>query len=527
MSLKLFSLFRFTVFFMVLLLGVQAKADTLFVTNLNDSYFSYTGKTLRMAIGQARSGDEIVIRGTGRITLRYGELDIRSKDINIRAANPGDIIIDADNKSRIFDIYDSRVTLRNLTMVNGYSEQKGGAIFTDFPSTMINPHLDPDDIRSPQRLYVLNCQFTNNRAQDGGAIFSNTSMTVLDSTFYFNQAIGGEGGAIYMQEPYYYDHEQSTVDDRNQNIVPIHMSWTINRSYFSNNRAEYAGAVHSKGGWVWMRDTTFYRNFARGSAGMSVVGHTPRVDLFNTDFKNNSASFNNSRGGALTLDNVQEINIERSEFLNNSNADGNGGAISFYQKGRTSIKHSTFANNSADRGGAVYIHQDVLGNYSSFDIVNTTISGNSANNGGGIFRQGLAPMLLHHVTLTKNRATTSSSSGIYTYSDYVTARNSIIADNYGDDCYGILTIKGKSLLSNERFCDIRLADSSSGKIIGQANLTALGYYSSDTQTHGLSTNSKALNGTSDCILGTDQRYKARPLAVQVIGATCDIGAHEN
>ena len=68
-----------------------------------------------------------------------------------------------------------------------------------------------------------------------------------------------------------------------------------------------------------------------------------------------------------------------------------------------SIARSSFINNHAnDRGGAIE------SSFSDLDIVNTTISGNSAEYGGGIqawsIYEEYVTLVLKHVTLTNNEA---------------------------------------------------------------------------------------------------------------------------
>lgn len=109
---------------------------------------------------------------------------IKADTINL-IVNGNGHTIDARGKTRIFDI-DGRVTFRNVTFKNGYSESDGGAIKCFFSTVKFE-----------------GCIFENNVVKrqygQGGAIYNNGfSVTITGSVFKNNKVIGGgDGGAIY------------------------------------------------------------------------------------------------------------------------------------------------------------------------------------------------------------------------------------------------------------------------------------------------------------------------------------------
>ena len=95
--------------------------------------------------------------------------------------------IDAQGKTRIFDIGFSSITFKNITFKNGFTEGNGGAIKCMFSTVKFE-----------------GCIFENNvnkqQCGTGGAIYhSSHSITITRSVFKNNKIIGdhSNGGAIY------------------------------------------------------------------------------------------------------------------------------------------------------------------------------------------------------------------------------------------------------------------------------------------------------------------------------------------
>ena len=90
-------------------------------------------------------------------------------------------VIDGKGLARIFNVYSGRqVTIENLTLINGYADN-GGAIYSE------------------GTLNVLNSSFVNDTASNiGGAIYSSGILNVFDSTFEKCSDINGNG--LYADE---------------------------------------------------------------------------------------------------------------------------------------------------------------------------------------------------------------------------------------------------------------------------------------------------------------------------------------
>lgn len=176
--------------------GQLSRAATVTVTNTNENLSG----SLRQAIQDANPGDTIVfqipttdskfnpISGMFTITLTSASAAdtasafVISKDLIIDGGSK--VVIARSTASgtpyfRLFSITSGTVTLRNLTVSNGYLLQSGGGILN-------SAHLS-----------VRGCAVTNNYSDVGGGIENAASGTleVIDSTFYGNASYQG-GRAI-------------------------------------------------------------------------------------------------------------------------------------------------------------------------------------------------------------------------------------------------------------------------------------------------------------------------------------------
>ena len=156
-------------------------------------------------------------------------------------------------------------------------------------------------------------------------------------------------------------------------------------------------------------------------------------------------------------------------------------------------------------------------------LINTTVSGNTAGEGGGI--HSIRPLTLANSTITMNEAVRGG--GVYSVDGVVDLVNTVIAGNTasnGPDCSGELTSLGHNLVGNAIGCDFGAA---SGDQVGfqfgiDPKLSPLQDNGGPTFTHALLDGSPAIDaGDNASCPSTDQRSVARPQ-----GAACDIGAYE-
>ncbi|MBF0296763.1 MAG: DUF4347 domain-containing protein [Magnetococcales bacterium] len=157
-------------------------------------------------------------------------------------------------------------------------------------------------------------------------------------------------------------------------------------------------------------------------AGFAIQKGTLRLD--HVTLSNNTAS-NAALGGAVYLDANGVLEITDSTLSTNSSIYGGGVAS---QGGAVTVTRSLLADNTAtSRGGAIY----TVTNGGSLTLKESTLTGNRADLGGGLFVGNTNTVDLLDATIANNTAT-SFGGGLFNNtgsSALVTLRVSIVADN--------------------------------------------------------------------------------------------------
>ena len=189
--------------------------------------------TIEEAINNIEDGYAIIVppgvyRGLGNVGLNINKNIIIMSDPN----QTGDVIIDGEGKSWIWNISATNITILGLTFANGQTSGDGAAL-------RFNSPLDNSTI-------VAN--FINNRAANGGAIyFGSTGGNITYSEFSSNQATY-DGGAVYFSD-----------------------GGKIGNVKFSYNKADRGGAIFQIGD-LSKSNITYVSNSAKEGTNIFVVG---------------------------------------------------------------------------------------------------------------------------------------------------------------------------------------------------------------------------------------------------------------
>jgi hypothetical protein len=227
-----------------------------------------------------------------------------------------------------------------------------------------------------------------------------------------------------------------------------------------------------------------------------------------------------SRAGAAGANNTISGNVAAAE----------GGGVYVY--GELSLSSSTVSSNSAVDGGGIYA---TGGNSASgsLSLSNSTISSNSAEKrGGGLYLEASVVHLLN-TTIADNRVTTGTGGGILQESgSQARTKNTIFARNLGvasipDNCDRPAVSEGHNLEDADT-CGFSLTPGD-GDIVGMnAILGPLADNGGPTFTHALGEGSPAIDAADNVgCPSVDQRGVLRPIDGNRDRVTvCDIGSYE-
>lgn len=324
--------------------------------------------------------------------------------------------------------------------------------------------------------------------QAGGAGIANLagSLSVVDSTISGNVA-GDIGGGIFAA----YANPNTTT--------------SLTNSTVSGNTASEGGGLALRGGLLSLGNSTVSGNAANGGGNGGGVYHgLGTLSLANSTVSGNSAT---SLGGGV-FSGVGALSLSISNSTVSGNTGGRAGGIS--SRTTSSILSSTISGNRATYFRAGLGVGGVLNNYGNMVIRNSTITNNTAPEGG----------------------TGGISSVGEEYSLRMAA--SIVSGNLGADfdfSYDSqVSSDGGNLIGDGNAVSVFTAN---GDVTGNANprLGVLRNNGGRTQTHALcgSAAIDAVRGTSCAGLSTDQRGSGFARVVEGDGkspARCDIGAFE-
>lgn len=419
------------------------------------------------AAGSANEPDLIVFAVSGVIHMTLGQFVITSPVI-IQGNGRDETIIDANGSSRIFWA-EAPLKLEGLTLQNGRASS-GGAILVVGSSSV-----SPFDLLELDNVIIQNNVAT---AGTGGAIqLSLWNLTIKNSLLQHNSA-SQRGGALFILLA---ENTNALIED------------SIVRD--NTTTAEFGGGIRGYGGALAMTRTL-------------IEGNT-----------------SSSHGGGLFYQDGY-FALNDSTIRNNVAADGDGGGIRFLNV-YALIEGSTISGNRAAQGsgGGIYFSGS-FNDAPLFLMTNSTVSGNTAFLGGGLFLNPTEDSAtnIRHTTIANNTALSVVGAGGAIFldpdSNPVFLTRSLISGNSGSPtCYpfGSLYSTGLSLLQDNS------CGSHSTDVVGVNPLLGpLANNGGNTQTHALLPGSPVID-LADCITGitVDQRGVMRPQ-----GERCDSGAFE-
>ena len=319
----------------------------------------------------------------------------------------------------------------------------------------------------------------------------------------------------------------------------------------SNNSGMNGAGVASKiGGSLIIEDSSIANNIADGNGGginnQNPIGH---VTISTSTVAGNSARGN---GGGIENDGGTVI-IDQSTITDSRASTAGGGIMNAVGIGSTAgtltITNSTISGNVVGnplnnepgfRGGGIFNSPNCVAR-----IINSTISNNHTNTGGGIGNSGL--LEITSTTIAKNGAinggginnagTVNIRSNIIALNTVSASLNSNAPGGSGPNMFGPINSQGHNVIGDSAgFIMTPNTGDQLNVTAAQLNLGALDNYGGPTQTHALLIPSVAIDAGDDCVaaaahcgdpnlpqLLTDQRGTLFP---RKEGGRVDAGAFE-
>ena len=350
----------------------------------------------------------------------------------------------------IYNWYDSTLFIKNSTISNNLKNYKNGdyvvGAVTSLGKTIISQ----------------NSYFVNNSGRWGGAITTSGSslpgkkvneLSISDSTFSKNGGLYGAGifiqGSKFSITSCVFDSNTAsgkgnmTPNDNNGAAIEVtntdkSITGTISKSTFTNNKAQYGGAIDICAGTIKITNSKFINNSADvegGAIDINTLNGNPKVTISGSKFINNSAPL----GGAIL--NIKDLTVKGSTFINNTpntifNWVGAGGNLNLNIRTFTDLQNAIglvtgtltlnqnvamTAKEAADFTNGITINKDItidgkghtidaktlgrifsIGEGFTVTLTNATLINGKADKGGAIYNDG--SLTLSDVKLSDNAA---------------------------------------------------------------------------------------------------------------------------
>ena len=262
----------------------------------------------------------------------------------------------------------AHVCINNCTFIDNSVDGFGGAIYMHYGG-----------------LEIYNTRFINNRAtQSGGAIYKYNSILDMQNCTFINNTALRAGGAVFADTMTYLIANQTEFINNtcvNDSGGAIH----ADSAYFRftdvdiiNSSARFGGAICAIDSYGYIKNCLMENNVAKYDGGAFYLSQrsffsSQILNVFNTTFKENLAN----DGGAIFADTQKYLNLTSNKFIQNT-ARNNGGAVYLYFFD-VDVSDNLYLNNAAENSKDVcksyYVNMNIgNGNYMLIKL-NDTFNG--------------------------------------------------------------------------------------------------------------------------------------------------------
>ena len=437
-------------------------------------------------------------------TLTIQKCIVDSNDITKRTSSASEDY----GGAAIYNWYDSTLFIKNSTISNNLKNYKNGDYIVGAVTSLGKTTISQ------------NSYFVNNSGRWGGAITTSGSslpgkkvneLSISESTFSKNGGLYGAGifieGSKFTITSCVFDSNTAsgkgnmTPNDNNGAAIEVTntdkaITGTISKTKFTNNKAQYGGAIDICAGTIKILNSKFINNSADvegGAIDINAANGNPKVTISSSNFINNSAPV----GGAIC--NVHDLTVKGSTFIDNTpntifNWVGAGGNLNLNIKTFTDLQNAIglvtgtltlnqnvamTAKEAANFVNGVVINKNIaidgkghtidaknlgrifsIGEGFTVTLTNATLINGKATKGGAIYNDG--SLTLSDVKLSDNAADSYGgavfNNGHLVVSDSVFDSNDIVnrgsasVDYGGAAIYnwydGVLTVSGSNFTNN-------------------------------------------------------------------------------
>ena len=390
---------------------------------------------------------------------------------------------------------------------------------------------------------------SNTAATEGGGFWNNAGFTMTLTDVAFNNNVASGAAA---------DNGGGGLFNNGGDVVVSGASFTGN---VASGAAGSGGGLLNNAGTLSVRESSFTGNAAQraGGAVEDIGGAGSMASFVDVDMTNNDAGDNPGNGGAIHVTGAGTVRVDSSRVTGNT-AGGQGGGLWNFGTASMDVSYTSVNDNTAPLGAGLY-QQDgdtgllmfrnstaagnaaavagggLLSDGAAVQVVNSTLSGNTAPTGAGAATRG-GRVQLSSATVARNVAGARGGGLTNLSPDFgdgdasddapadaslLSADNTIVGDNTapsGADLSGPIMSRGFNLFETTAGATITMDRGASGDITGvDAGLQPLADNGGPTLTHAISLDSPAVNEGMTA-LAIDQRGAERR-------QTPDIGAFES
>lgn len=249
-------------------------------------------------------------------------------------------------------------------------------------------------LSSSETINVSNVQLKNTNGlvlSVGSTATANLDGISVSGSGYSSQSQSSLGGVIYVEGMVQIDNSTFSGNSGGLGGV-IHADGGIvsmSNSTFSSNSALNAGVLYARdGAFISSTNNTFQNNVVSGFGGVYYFLYGVDLVEVGSTYDSNSSD---SNGGAIYANHnvsafvpntisITDALFESNQAATGSFSSGSGGALYIYNRSTVTISNTTFHDNSATNGGAMW----VVASNDTVTITNSTFSENTGDQSGAI-----------------------------------------------------------------------------------------------------------------------------------------------